>query len=72
MSSIIVYIRSMLSLNLTKYKLLYCSKKSTSIISCYYNFTTIADEKKKTQSNDCVFSILSIQIIYRNSVLRGR
>ena len=47
MSSIIVYIRSMLSLNLTKYKLLYCSKKSTSIISCYYNFTTIADEKKR-------------------------
>ena len=47
MSSIIVYIRSMLSLNLTKYKLLYCSKKSTNIISCYYNFTTIADEKKR-------------------------
>ncbi|WP_304067682.1 hypothetical protein, partial [Megamonas hypermegale] len=31
-SSIIVYIRSMLSLNLTKYKLLYCFGKSTSTV----------------------------------------
>ena len=33
MSSIIVYIRSMWALNLTKYKLLYCFRKSISIIS---------------------------------------
>ncbi len=33
MSSILVYIRSMLSLNLTKYKLVYCLRKSTSTIS---------------------------------------